>query len=298
MKNNNVLIFGGSGFLGTEINNLLNKNQFNCYTASFNNSKSDYKIDISNIDSFKHIPHNYFNIIINCATILPGKDFLDLDNLNKTFKTNILGTQNICNWIKNQTKIKKIINCSTLIVNRKPWKISMTEKEETYNFGKHVVYANSKLFQELLFKTFCEKYPIELAQVRFSALYGKEMPRNGLIWNLINEINETNKINLKNSKKTTIDYINVVDAAKIVLNTLTNHKAIGIINGVSGKEISIFNLAKIIKNNFKNSKLNNLEDEYYKSSRSKISTVKLQTIINIDEFISLDTGINDLIKSL
>ena len=66
----NVLIFGGSGFLGSEINNLLNKNQFNCHTASFNNPKSDYKIDISNIDSFKHIPYDYFNIIINCATRL------------------------------------------------------------------------------------------------------------------------------------------------------------------------------------------------------------------------------------
>jgi UDP-glucose 4-epimerase len=294
----NVLIFGGSGFLGSEINNLLNKNQFNCHTASFNNSKSDYKIDISNIDSFKNIPYNYYNIIINCATILPGKDFLDSDNLNKTYKTNILGTQNICNWIKNQLKIKKIINCSTLIINRKPWKLSMTEKEETYNFGNHVVYANSKLFQELLFKTFCEKYHIELTQVRFSALYGNEMPRNGLIWNLINEIKETNEINLKNSKKITIDYLNVVDASKIVLNTITNNKATGIINGISGKEISILNLAKIIKNNFKNSKLNNLEDENYKSNRSKISTVKLQTIINIDEFISLENGIKDLIKSL
>tara|TARA_B110000003_G_scaffold156884_1_gene157339 strand:+ start:7423 stop:8325 length:903 start_codon:yes stop_codon:yes gene_type:complete len=291
----NVLIFGGSGFLGTEINNLLNKNQFICHTASFNNPKSDYKIDISNFDSFKDIPHNYYNVIINCATILPGKNFLDSDNLNNTFKTNILGTQNICNWIKNQSKIKKIINCSTLIVNRKPWKISMTEKEETYNFGKHIVYANSKLFQELLFRTFCEKHYIKLTQIRFSALYGREMPRSGLIWNLINEVKETNKISLRNSKKITIDYLNVIDAAKIVLNTLTKNKSFGIVNGASGTEISIYDLAMIIKKYFKNSKLNNLEDEHYKSDRSKISTKKLQKIININEFISLENGIKELI---
>ena len=295
----NILIFGGSGFLGIEIKKLLKKHNFNCLTASFNSSKSDFKIDISKIESFKFLPNNYFNIIINCATILPGKDFLDSDNLDKTYKTNILGTQNICNWIRTQSSVKKIINSSTLIVNKKPWKLSISEKDESYYFGNHIVYSSSKLFQELFFKTFCLKYAIPLVQIRFSALYGKDMQRNGLIWNLINEIKTINQIKLNsNSKRITIDYLNVIDAARIILSSVEDKNAIGIINGASGKEISIFNLALIIKECYKNKSdviigdtldVDNYED------RSKVSVEKLKKIINLDTFITIKEGIKELI---
>ncbi|MBT7624016.1 MAG: NAD(P)-dependent oxidoreductase [Flavobacteriaceae bacterium] len=294
----NVLIFGGSGFLGSEITELLKQKNINCYSASSNNLNSDYKIDISKIGSFDKLPKNFFNIIINCATILPGKDFLDKENLDNTYKTNILGTQNICNWIKKQSSVDKIVNCSTLVVNSKPWKISITENEESYCHGNHIVYSNSKLFQELLFKTFSEKYSIDLAQVRFSALYGNKMPKVGLLWNLINEIKTTNKIKIKNSKNVSVDFLNVIDASKIILNIINNKKALGIINGASGVETSIYDLGNIIKNIFNNNNkpvLYNKEDQNYTVDRSKVSVDKLKEIIDVSKFISIDEGIKKLL---
>lgn len=291
-----VLIFGGTGFLGSETNRLLKTYKHETYTASVKNSKSDFTIDISKLESFNSLPLNYFDIVINCASILPGGNFLDIKNLNKTYEINILGTQNICNWINTQVTIKKIINCSTLVINKKPWKINIEETTESFNYGKHVVYSSSKLFQELLFKTFCEKNKIALAQIRYSAIYGKSMKKIGVIWNLINQFKENNNIKLYNSKKISFDFINVKDAASII-KTVIDKDFNGILNAASGMEISIFELATIIKNKIKSKAIiEESETEPFQEDRSSISLKKLSEIINVKSFIPLENGIDQLIS--
>jgi len=153
---------------------------------------------------------------VNCATILPGGDYLDPEYLKNIYKTNILGTQNICNWIDKQNTIKNIINCSTLVIANKPWTIPLTEEINTYPKGKHVLYCTSKLTQELLFTTFAENKSINLAQIRFSTLYGKNMKWSGVICNFIDQVKNSNCINLTNGTKISADFLYIEDAAKII----------------------------------------------------------------------------------
>jgi UDP-glucose 4-epimerase len=290
-----VLIFGSNGFLGSSLCNLLEKNEVEFYTISRSDQKSNYNLDISDFNQFSQLPLNFFDAIINCATILPGGNFLDNEYLDKIFKTNILGSQNICKWINAQQSVKKIINCSTLVVVNKPWPLQMSEDEVTYPTGNHVLYSSSKLTQELIFKTFADSMNISLCQIRFSALYGEKMNWGGVICDIIDQARKNKKIVLKNASKVTADFLYVDDAAKIIFSALQNNLE-GVINGASGKETSILELATIIKNSLnKNIEIENIEDQDFKENRSQINVNKLLTVIQTNTFLDLEDGIKKVV---
>jgi UDP-glucose 4-epimerase len=292
-----VLIFGGNGFLGNALKNVLDENNIDSYTVSRSNVLSNYNVDISNLEAFESLPKNFFNVVINCATILPGGDYLDSDYLNKIYKTNILGTQNICKWIAEQATVKKIINCSTLVVVKKPWDVSLNEGEKnTYPDGKHVLYSASKLMQELIFKTFSDNNAILLTQIRFSSLYGETMNWNGLICNLIDQAKNNNTIKITNGKRVSADFLHVNDAAKIILASLINDIN-GVLNGASGVETTILNLAEIIKKFLSSSvTIYNVDEENSNLHRASISVKKLSQYLDVNNFISLEEGIKKMIK--
>lgn len=289
-----ILIIGGNGFLGNVITSLLSEMDFECYTVSRSNSKSNYNIDISDFKDFSKLPNDFFDVLINCATILPGGDYLDNDYLEKIYKTNILGTQNICKWIDGQSSVVKIINCSTLVVVAKPWPVNLMEEEFTYPIGNHVLYSASKLTQELLFKTFASSKKIILSQIRFSALYGETMEWSGIICNLIDQAKKNKKIILKNASKVNADFLHVEDAAKIILATIESNFN-GILNAASGNEVSILELANIIAGNFVETvEIETSEEEDFQENRASICLDKLNRIIDTSLFINLSDGIQKM----
>ena len=294
--NMRILLFGASGFLGKSLLPLLEADGHNCFTVSRKNTNSSYTIDISNFKEFEILNTEYFDAVINCATILPGGDYLDNNYLNQIYKTNILGTQNICKWINEQDSIKKIINCSTLAVVSKPWNINLSEDENTYPVGHHVLYCSSKLTQELLFSTLASKKNISLTHFRFSALYGKHMHWSGLICNFIDQARAVNKINLTNGSKVSADFLYVEDASKIILAALRSEIS-GIVNAASGIETTIMELAEVIKFNL-NGKvvIENVEKESFIEDRSVIDVSKLNTIIDTKKFVDLKTGISQILS--
>ena len=291
-----ILVFGGNGFLGTSLVSLFKSEKLQSYSVSRSNKDSDYNIDIGNLEEFSNLPKNYFDIVVNCATVLPVGNYLDNDYLERIYRTNILGTQNICKWIEQQNKITKIINCSTLVVIGKPWPINLLETEEIYPSGHHVLYCSSKLTQELLFKTFATAKNITLLQIRFSALYGETMSKSGIIWNLIDQAKNNRKLILKNASKVSADFLHVNDAAKIILATIRSNIS-GVINGASGKEISILELAELIALNFQEKiEIENNNEENFAEDRAVINVDKLKQIIDISKFSNMGTTLQKMIN--
>lgn len=289
-----VLIFGATGFLGQEICNLFKLQYIDFATVSRSES-ADFKIDIANYNDFEILP-NDFTTIINCATTLPGNNYLDSEYLDKIYQSNILGSQNICKWIKSQKKITKIINCSTMVVANKPWDIGINECANTYPTGNHVLYCGSKLMQELLFDTFAKEHNIDLVQLRFSTIYGNNMAWSGIICNFIDQAKTHNKIELSNGEKVSADFLNVIDAARIVLASIQKYST-GIINAASGTETFLMDLANIVAENFQDCKvINSNQLPEIEENRSVISTDKLSEMIAIDSFISLENGIKKMLK--
>ena len=293
----NILVFGGNGFLGLEVEKVFKNTNYTFFSAS-RNSKCGYKVDISNYDDFTNLPNDFFDVVINCATILPGGNMLDNDYLNNIYKTNILGTQNICKWVASQKSVKKIINCSTLVVANKPWDYNLTEETKTYPTGDHVLYCSSKLMQELIIQTTGKKYNKDFINVRFSAIYGKKMPKTGVIWQLYQQGKNNNFIKITNGNKVSFDFINVNDAARILLAAIESQKINGILNGASGFEISLLELASIIKRNISESlEIKNDDHDNSPFNLSKINITKLNHIISSDSFMTLDEGIKQVIKA-
>lgn len=291
-----ILIFGGNGFLGQALGKLFARENIEYSTASRANSNSNYQINISNFEDFKKLPLNYYDVIINCATVLPGGNFLDSEYLEKLFKTNILGSQNICKWIDGQTEVRNIINCSTLVVVAKPWPVSLTEEEATYPTGNHVLYCSSKLTQELIFKTFADGKNICLSQIRFSALYGEKMPWSGIICSLIDQARSNGEIILRNGNKVSADFLHVEDAAKIILSSIKNDYN-GILNAASGEEVSLFKLASIIAAELDGSiGLKNSDEMDVDENRSNVKIDKLNKIIDSGGFISINEGVKKMLS--
>ena len=289
-----VLIFGATGFLGQEICNLFKLQNVDYATVSRTES-ADFKINIANYNDFEILP-NDFTTVINCATTLPGNNYLDGEYLEKIYQSNILGSQNICKWIYGQKNITKIINCSTMVVANKPWKIDIDENANTYPTGNHVLYCGSKLMQELLFDTFAKEHNINLVQLRFSTIYGNNMAWSGIICNFIDQAKNYNKIELSNGEKVSADFLNVIDAARIVLAAIKKN-VVGIINAASGTETFLMDLANIVAENFQDCKvINSNQLPEIEENRSVISTDKLSEMIAIDSFISLENGIKKMLK--
>lgn len=291
-----VLVFGGNGFLGNSLTSVLKEESIECSTVSRSGIKSSYNLDISNYDEFSKLPLDYFDAVVNCATVLPGGNYLDNDYLEKIYKTNILGTQNICKWIAIQESIKKIINCSTMVVVAKPWPLLLSENEATYPTGNHVLYCSSKLTQELLFKTFAQSKNIILTQIRFSALYGENMHWSGLLCNLIDQARKFKKISLNNGSKVGADFLYIDDASRIVTAALKENLH-GIVNGASGIETTILELATIVASLFDDSVvIENIEGVDFKQDRALVSVEKLNKIISTKDFVNLKEGIQKVMR--
>ena len=291
-----VLIFGGNGFLGTALGSALNEGSIAYETVSRTSDASTYNFDISVRDSFGMLPNNAFDIVVNCATILPGGDYLAPDYLDTIYRTNIKGSQNICHWIATQTSVKKIINCSSLAVVGKPWPQPLTEEDVKPPYGRHVLYSASKLFQEQIFETFSQESKVPLVQIRFSALYGPQMAWNGVLCSFIDQARQEGRIKMKNATKVYADFLHVKNASDIIL-AAANSDVTGILNGASGVETSLAELAQYVNNHLDaDLEVYNVEEDGIEPSRAVIDVRKLHSIINTEKFISLSDGVLALLS--
>lgn len=294
----NILLIGANGFLGRELIKAFEEHSqdFKLYKASRSNEDHDYKLDISLRSAFDVIPDGLIHTVINCASKLPGSDYQENEFLNELFQANVLGAQNICNWVSKQEQIEAVINCSTLSVIEKPWPINLNEKSATYPTGRNVHYGGSKLWQELIFNTLGSLHNKKVANLRFSALYGKDMNWGGVLCSFIARAFKSKAIEMTNGNKVFADFLHVKDAAAIILAVLKN-KYEGLLNSASCHEISLLELANCINKHFNNTINISNEDKIDFYSRAKISSVKLDELIDRNQFVRIEDGVLELIET-
>ena len=88
---------------------------------------------------------------------------------------------------------------------------------------------------------------VNFLNVRFSSIYGERMDKSGIIWNLQQQAASNSFIKITNGNKVSFDFINVIDAAIILILAIESNKCKGILNAASGIETTLFQLALIIK---------------------------------------------------
>ena len=104
------------------------------------------------------------------------------------------------------------------------------------------------------------------------------------------------EIKITNGSKVSADLLHVNDAAAIILKLIFSNYN-GILNGASGLEISIFKLSETIKEQLNDAIIiNNIETDKSQYDRAQIDVSKLNSLIDVSSFLSLEEGIKSMIK--
>lgn len=291
------LIFGSTGFIGKHLSQFLKIQGHEVFCISKSGNNNSMAVDVSDEKAFFEI--NFLpDIIVNCASRIPksGKTSKDPRFLKELFLTNVIGATNISNWAV-QKGIAKIINCSTLVVVKKPWPKLLTEDYSNVPDGPHVGYCMSKLSQEQVMNEIIKGSNTKLLHVRLSSVYGIGMIEEGIIFNLLKKLKENAEIKITTSENT-LDFINIVDVCKSINALGISDFENGIINLTNGKPISLRRLVGTLKD-ITGSK----SPIIYHNSDDPISeaNISVQKLINCigklyNEFMPFEEGLKSLIR--
>ena len=256
------LIFGGSGFIGTNlILSLIKKNKIICVDSSKKNNLNLLRLltknekkkiiiinkSIINYQNIEHIFKNHkFDIIVNLAALTSINECTL--NPNKTYAINVKGFKNILNSMKKFKKDKIIYASSSAVYGENRFKNTEKTKLNPKSF-----YGKTKIENEKIALEFFKKYKISSIGIRFSNIYGKYQRFHSLysvvITKWINLIILKKQIIFHDNKNILRDFCHVSDVIKSIKLSCKyiekNNKA-EIFNIAYGKSISLNVLYKNI----------------------------------------------------
>ena len=247
-KNIKILITGGTGFLGYQIVKQLIKQDYNNITLVcrkkpkylkfnkfvkfkltkdiFSESNSSLKRKLKNVD-----------LIIHSAWYVNPKDYL----YSKKNLDCLTGTINLAK-AASECKVKKFVGIGTCFEYDVEKKFLSTKT----SLSPQLLYSASKASVFFTLSNFFNTRETLFKWCRVFYLYGENEKPERLYPLIQNKLKNNESINLGEGKQVR-DYINVRDAAKMIINFSMNNK-IGAINICSGIPISIKNFSlKIAK---------------------------------------------------
>ena len=235
-----VIVFGGSGFLGSHVADALTDNGYD--VTIFDTIESPWLRDsqkmvigdILDFNSLNTLLENVF-AVYNFAAIADLNEAIDKPI--ETVKINILGNVNILEACKNNN-VKKFIYASSVYVN---------SREGGF-------YKCSKNASEDYVVEYGLKYGLDYTILRYGSLYGPRSDDHNGLFRIVKKALDSNKIIYSGSKETIRQYIHVQDAAKASVKALDNvfNNEILILSGQESMKVYdvLKMLAEILGNNY------------------------------------------------
>ena len=265
-KNNNILITGGAGYIGSHIVEEFDKNKNNIFILDnlvtgfkrlINKKATFIKGDIKNIALIKKIiKKNNINSIIHLAAYLNISEAEK--NKKKYNQNNIIGTFNLIKACKNSNVRNIIFSSSCSIYGDVKGSVSERKKPNPQSY-----YAFTKYKGEEIIKKYSKKYNYKYAILRYFNVAGAsksgkigeiEISHNNLFKNIaISSLKKRPVVNIFGNNYNTKDgscirdYIHVVDLANIHIEALKKinlSKRSIILNCGYGKGISVNQVVK------------------------------------------------------
>jgi len=165
----NLLLTGGSGFLGRSVIPLLNKH-FSIQTAGIGNS-DNYKIDLS--ISTLSLNCNYDAVVHAAGKVHSVQN--SLKDSMEFFNVNVKGTKNLCKSLEKRKLPKAFIFISTVAVYGVD---SGEDIKETNEINGASPYSLSKIEAEEYLKSWCKENDVKLGILRPSLIAGINPPGN------------------------------------------------------------------------------------------------------------------------
>jgi len=295
MKNKNILITGGLGFIGSHLADaLLNDNKVvildNLSTGSVTNLKNPnhenlkiIKEDIrdANLDEITSNIDYIFHLAAMASVPLSIDKPLECSeiNLNATIKLLTCAVKN---------NVKKIIFSSSSSVYGQNENMPLKETEQPMPKSP---YASSKASCELYLKSFYESYGLNYISLRYFNVFGPGQDKNSqyaaVIPNFISSILEGEQPEIYGDGEQTRDFVFITDVVKANIKAAESDYN-GIINIASGKKLSINQLYEIVKDTIDS----DVEPKYLPTRKGDIkhsladvkNMEKINFKIDIDDF--------------
>ena len=254
MKNKNILITGGAGFIGSHIaNELMEDNNItiidNLSTGSMKNLNTPehenlnfIKADIcnTNLDELTSNIDYIFHLAALASVPLSVEKPTECNeiNLNATVKLLKSAADN---------DVKKIVFSSSSSVYGENRNMPLKETEQPMPTSP---YAASKASCELYLKSFYESYGLNYVAFRYFNVFGPHQDKNSqyaaVIPNFISALLEGKQAEIYGDGEQTRDFVYVGDIVKANVNACQADYN-GIINIASGKKLTINRLYEIVK---------------------------------------------------
>jgi UDP-glucose 4-epimerase len=305
MKQKNILVTGGAGFIGGHLCNLLIKKKYNVSVidnfsiGKMNNLPKKIKIyrkNILNYDSCVEACKN-IDVVIHLAAKVSIRN--SVKTFDEDVHNNVIGTVNILNAAA-KTKVKKIIFASSMAIYEKSKKNNAFK--ETSPIEPLSPYGVSKLASEKYIMLMAPRMGIKPIVLRLFNTFGPGQtltPYVGVITIFIKNIlnNKISKMFGDGNQKR--DFVYIDDVVKGFLLAMESKKSVNkIFNIGSGKTLSIHKVFKTIKE-----KIGKGNYKYYPKDDTELNYVcadisKAKKLISYKPQYTFESKISELIDQL
>ena len=206
MEFNKIIVFGGSGFLGSYVVNELSRRGYKVIAADLKPSlyfdeKLFQKCDIMDISSVRKAISDDIDVVYNLA------GFANLDQAIfhpvETINLNIMGNLNILEVCK-KIKLKRLVFASS--------SYAMNEKGSFYGI--------SKLSSEKIIEEYQKLYNLKYTIIRYGSVYSECDFENNYIYQVIKRALKNGEIVHEGDGEEIREYIHAADAAKLSVDVI------------------------------------------------------------------------------
>lgn len=291
MKNKNILITGGAGFIGSHIaNELIEDNEVTIID----------NLSTGNIKNLKYPEHDNLNFInedickADLDELTQGIDYifhlaamasvpLSVENPIKCNEINLNATVKLLESAVKQD-VKKIVFSSSSAVYGENKNMPLKETEPPMPTSP---YAASKASCELYLKSFYESYGLNYTALRYFNVFGPKQDKNSqyaaVIPNFISALLEGHRAEIYGDGEQTRDFVYVGDVVRANISACKSDYN-GIVNVASGEKLTINQLYDIIKDTLES----DLEPEYLPE---RLGDIK-HSLADVDNMKKIDLKID------
>lgn len=258
-----ILVTGCAGFIGSSLTDALLKKGFfvvgidnfdsyyakslkqdNLKNALQNKSFSFIEGDICNLNDLKKIDSS-IDLVVHLAAKAGVRP--SIENPEAYLNTNIIGTQNILNWMKTNSISKLVFSSSSSVYGNNV----KTPFSENDNVDKPISpYAFTKKSCELLNFTFHHLYNFDIINLRFFTVFGPRQRPDLAIRKFVDLILKDQAIPVFGDGNTGRDYTYIDDIVQGIVNSIEylnqNQKVYEIINLGNSSPIKLIELVNEI----------------------------------------------------